>query len=57
MTFTISGLPSGRRKGAPVKVTLGYDSSGILRGKAVDVMTGREAEIVVDRSKAVSFAA
>jgi molecular chaperone DnaK (HSP70) len=57
MTFTISGLPSGRPKGAPVKVTLGYDSSGILRGKAVDVLTGREVEIVVDRTKAASFAA
>ena len=52
MAFTITGLPPGRAKGLPVKVSLGYDNSGILRGKAIDVKTSREAEIVVDRSKA-----
>jgi molecular chaperone DnaK len=54
MTFMISGLPAGRPKGVPVKVSLGYDQSGILRGKAVDIGSGRDVDIVVDRGKAAS---
>lgn len=49
--FTIVGLPPDRPKGQLVEVALGYDASGILRGKAVDVATGKECEIVIDRSK------
>lgn len=51
MEFTIVGLPSGRPKDQPVKVTLGYDENGILRGTAIDVETGQDVEIIVDRSK------
>jgi molecular chaperone DnaK len=51
MAFSIVGLPPGRPKGQPVKVTLGYDNSGILRGAALDVTSGQRCEIVVDRSK------
>ncbi|MGE0129082.1 MAG: Hsp70 family protein [Blastocatellales bacterium] len=51
MTFTITGLPSGRPRGQRVRVKLGYDSSGIIRGTAVDVETDQRADIVVDRNK------
>jgi molecular chaperone DnaK len=51
MRFTIVGLPPDRPKGQLVKVTLGYDGSGIIRGEAVDVSTGQKVDIVVDRSK------
>jgi molecular chaperone DnaK len=51
MTFTISGLPAGRPRGQPVKVRLGYDHNGILRGTAVDVRTNMEVDILIDRSK------
>ncbi len=53
MEFTIVGLPAGRPKGQPVKVSLGYDDSGILRGAAIDIPSGQKCEIVVDRIKAV----
>jgi molecular chaperone DnaK len=49
--FTITGLPPNRPKGQAVRVTLGYDDSGIIRGRAVDVSTKREVQILVDRSK------
>lgn len=52
MTFTIGGLPSGRPKGRRVTVNLGYDRSGIIRGRAIDDETKSAAEIIVDRSKA-----
>jgi molecular chaperone DnaK len=51
MDFTIAGLPAGRPRGQLVRVTLGYDPSGIVRGKAIDVSSGVECEIVIDRSK------
>ncbi|MEK9137722.1 MAG: Hsp70 family protein, partial [Bacteroidota bacterium] len=51
MMFTITDLPPDRPKGQPVKVTLGYDSSGIIRGTAIDVNTDQKAEIVLDRNK------
>jgi molecular chaperone DnaK (HSP70) len=51
MTFTITGLPPNRPRGQRVRVKLGYDGSGIIRGTAVDVETNQRADIVVDRSK------
>jgi molecular chaperone DnaK len=51
VTLTLSGLPPGRPKGQPVRVHLGYDDSGIIRGRAEDVSTRKEVEIVIDRSK------
>ena len=51
MTFTISGLPPGRPSGQRVEVTLRYDSSGILRGNALDVATRTVCDIVIDRTK------
>ncbi len=53
MTFTITGLPPSRPRGQRVRVKLGYDGSGIIRGTAVDVETNQRADIVVDRSKGV----
>jgi molecular chaperone DnaK len=47
----ITGLPSGRPKGSFVHVTVSYDNSGILQGRAVDVETGKDASFVVDRTK------
>lgn len=52
MTFTITRLPPNRPRGQRVRVKLGYDGSGIIRGTAVDVETNQRADIVVDRSKA-----
>ena len=49
--FTISGLPPNRPRGQPVHLTLGYDSSGILQGSAVDVNTGIQCDIFVDRTR------
>ncbi len=46
-TFTITGLPADRPKGRPVKVVMGYDNSGIVRGKAIDLDTGTEIPIEV----------
>jgi molecular chaperone DnaK len=46
-TFTITGLPANRPKGRPVKIIMGYDNSGIVRGKAIDVETGVEVPIEV----------
>lgn len=46
----IHGLPEDRPKGAKVDVTLGWDSSGILRGKAIDCQTNKEVVIELDRS-------
>ncbi|MEO0460932.1 MAG: Hsp70 family protein [Myxococcota bacterium] len=48
----ITGLPTGRPRGARVEVTLQIDKSGILRGTAVDQETGNVTEIVMDRSGA-----
>jgi len=51
MEFAITGLPPGRPKGQLVKVKLSFDQSGIIRGSAIDLATGRRADIVIDRSK------
>jgi molecular chaperone DnaK len=51
MAVVISGLPSGRPKGQRVKVRLGYDNNGILRGTALDVATNNQVEFEVDRSR------
>lgn len=51
MAVTIDGLPPSRPKGQRVRVKLGYDSSGILRGTAVDVASNTEVGLEVDRSK------
>lgn len=51
MTFSISGLPSGRPAGQLVKITMGYDQNGVLRGTAEDVATNTQVEILIDRSK------
>ena len=52
MTFTITGLPSGLKRGTRVFVTLGYDDSGIIRGSAIAQTggSGHKVDIVVDRS-------
>jgi molecular chaperone DnaK len=50
MVVTIGGLPADRPRGQRVKVSLGYDTNGILRGSAVDVSSSQQAEIVIDRS-------
>lgn len=50
-TFIITGLPGGRRRGAPVQLALGYDNNGILRGKATDMQSGREVQIAVERGQ------
>ena len=49
--FSITGLPPGLPSGSPIKVQLGYDSNGILRGSAIVVKTGQSIDIVYDRSK------
>jgi molecular chaperone DnaK len=54
MSVTISGLPPGRPARLPVVVTMSYDDGGILRGKAKDVTTGKDVDIVFDRSKKVA---
>lgn len=46
----IHGLPEGRPKGAKVDVILGWNVSGILRGKAIDCQTNKEVAIELDRS-------
>ncbi len=51
MEVLITGLPPGRPKGQRVKVALGYDASGILRGTAIDLLSNQQCEIVVDRTK------
>jgi molecular chaperone DnaK len=50
-SLTISGLPAGRPKGKRVRVKLGYDPSGIIRGEGVDVETGQRVDIIIDRHK------
>lgn len=50
VVFTIAGLPPDLKQGAIVKVSLGYDASGIIRGEAIVVKTGHKVDIVVDRS-------
>jgi molecular chaperone DnaK len=50
MEFTIAGLPPDRPKGQLVKVQLGYDKNGIIRGTAVDVASNKPVDIVIDRS-------
>jgi len=50
-TLTISGLPPGRSKGKRVRITLSYDSNGIIRGEGIDVETGKRVDIVIDRQK------
>jgi molecular chaperone DnaK len=57
MTFTIGGLPPGRPAGQRIEVTLRYDSSGILRGTAVDLATRKACDIVIDRDKALKATA
>lgn len=51
MAVIISGLPAGRPKGQRVKVRLGYDNNGIVRGNALDVATNTQVDFEVDRSK------
>lgn len=45
----ISGLPPGRPRGAKVEVVLGWDGSGILRGRAIDCQTQRAVAIEFNR--------
>ncbi len=49
--FSITGLPPGLPAGSRIKVQLGYDTNGILRGQATVVKTGQSVDIVYDRSK------
>jgi len=51
MAVTIRGLPAGRPKGQKVKVKIGYDNNGIVRGSALDLATDTQVEFEVDRSK------
>jgi molecular chaperone DnaK (HSP70) len=51
MAVLISGLPAGRPKGQRVKVRLGYDSNGIVKGSALDVATNTQVESEIDRSR------
>jgi molecular chaperone DnaK (HSP70) len=51
MAVLISGLPAGRPKGQRVKVRLGYDSNGIVKGSALDVATNTQVEFEIDRSR------
>jgi molecular chaperone DnaK len=48
-TVSISGLPEGRKEGSVVRVTLWYDSNGIIHGRAVDDETGEEGTIEIRR--------
>ena len=48
-TFMISGLPDGGKKGEEVRVQLGHDTDGILRGEAVDLTTGNKVDIEFHR--------
>jgi molecular chaperone DnaK len=52
VVFTLSGLPPNLPAGSRIKVQLGYDYNGILRGKALVVNTGQSVDIVYDRTKA-----
>jgi len=47
-TFTII-VPPGLKKGTGVNIKLGYDESGIIRGKAT-VATGEQVDITYDRT-------
>lgn len=46
---TIDGLPPDRPASRPVKVRLWYDTNGIIHGRAIDVETGKDVEIRIDR--------
>ena len=48
-TFKIDGLPPGGRKGEIVRVEMGCDLNGILRGSALDVISGRAVPIEIAR--------
>jgi molecular chaperone DnaK (HSP70) len=52
MEAAIVDLPPDRPRGKPVRVTLKYDNSGILRGMSEDVETGKQTPIVINRDKA-----
>jgi molecular chaperone DnaK len=53
MTFTITRLPPGLKRGTGVNVELGFDSNGIIRGRAT-LKSGQAVDIVYDRSKVKS---
>jgi molecular chaperone DnaK len=48
-TFKIEGLPPGGRKGEIVRVQIGCDLSGFLRGSALDIKSGKSAHVEIDR--------
>jgi molecular chaperone DnaK len=50
-SFRIGPLPEGGKKGEKVRVKLGHDDNGILRGEAEDLTTGKKVDIEVERSK------
>ncbi|MCP4217708.1 MAG: Hsp70 family protein [bacterium] len=47
----ITGLPPDRPKGRPLKVILKYNANGIIEGRGIDLETGLETEIRIDRRK------
>jgi len=47
----IQGLPPNRPAGLPVKIRLWYDHDGIVRGQAIDLESGQDVEIQIERWK------
>lgn len=50
----IMGLPPNGKKGQPVLIALGHDADGILRGRSIDVESGRSERIVIKRESQLS---
>lgn len=48
-TFRIDDLPTGGRKGEIVRVEMGCDLNGILRGSALDVTSSKSVPIEIER--------
>ncbi len=47
---TITGLPPNLPAGERIRIELGYDNNGIIRGRATVVTTGQSIDIEYDRS-------
>ena len=49
-SFCVTGLPAGRKVGAPVKVTFSYDTKGRVHVTALDVESGQTMTTEITRS-------
>jgi molecular chaperone DnaK len=48
---SITGIPPKRPAGSEVKVSLQYDKNGIISGQAIDVESGKDVEIKIERPR------